>query len=317
MTPAERAERVMIRAARASWIAVVLSGTCCLVRGEGSRAQALYFTAENTIKSAELDGTGIRDLIFVSPFNGGLGVFEVEPAEEKIYWGEFSTLSNRGLVIRSDLDGSNLRVILDIFGPVSGFALDAETRTIYWTFDDGPGRIHRAGFGGANVETVVDSAGRRLGRIVLDLVAGKMYWTVRERQPAIGKIMRANLNGQDTEEFVTGLQTPWDMRLHPVRRELYWTDGGKIQRADLSDGWSVETVITGTNGFCGIGLDLTTDKLYWADSWAGEIHRANLDGSQVEPVLTGQVLLCQVRIGPSAEVSVERTSWSRIKSRFR
>ncbi len=69
-------------------------------------------------------------------------------------------------------------------------------------------------------------------------------------------------------------------------QRIYWTDGGVpgVHRCDL-DGTHIEQVLpTGTGG---IALDLSAGKLYWADEGPA-IRRANLDGSDVQEVITDE-----------------------------
>ena len=54
------------------------------------------------------------------------------------------------------------------------------------------------------------------------------------------------------------------------------------------DGTGVETFITGTYN-TNIALDTTNDKIYWANGAYDSIHRANLDGSGVETILSWKV----------------------------
>lgn len=80
----------------------------------------------------------------------------------------------------------------------------------------------------------------------------KMYWT----QHGNGTIARADLDGSNVEELVTGLFMPIGIALDVSGGKMYWTGGQKIQRADL-DGSNVEDLVTTTlvnpNG---IALDL-------------------------------------------------------------
>lgn len=72
--------------------------------------------------------------------------------------------------------------------------------------------------------------------IAVDASAQKIYWC----QPALGSIMRANLDGTDAEEIISGLANPQRLALDLPRRQLYWnewlsSDGseGTLLRADL------------------------------------------------------------------------------------
>jgi hypothetical protein len=69
---------------------------------------------------------------------------------------------------------------------------------------------------------------------------------------------------------------------------MYWTDG-EIRRANLDDlEASQETVISGLPNPFGIALDLSNGKIYWSDFVsAGDIRRANLDGTEQEILITG------------------------------
>ena len=84
--------------------------------------------------------------------------------------------------------------------------------------------------------------------IALDVTAGKMYW-VEERET--GSIQRANLDGTNMEELVSGdgLSDTNDIALDVEAGKIYWIeDGGKaIRRANL-DGSNVEDVVTSTMG---------------------------------------------------------------------
>lgn len=47
-----------------------------------------------------------------------------------------------------------------------------------------------------------------------------------------------------------------------------------------------KVIVAGLNGPKGIDIDLKGDKIYWTDSAAGKIQRANLDGTMVEDLIT-------------------------------
>ena len=78
----------------------------------------------------------------------------------------------------------------------------------------------------------------------------------------------------------------------PVMEEpeyVYWADfiSGKIQRSYL-DGSNVQDVITDLERPIGITIDSTNGQLYWNDTnGVSTIKRANLDGTNIELLLTG------------------------------
>ncbi|HLB75271.1 MAG TPA: lamin tail domain-containing protein, partial [Sedimentisphaerales bacterium] len=74
-------------------------------------------------------------------------------------------------------------------------------------------------------------------------------------------------------------------------RMLYWTDkdSAKIQRMNLDSG-CVEDILTSADGLSnprGFAIDVAAEKMYWADSAAGAIHRSALDGSGDVQLVTG------------------------------
>ncbi|MBN1124004.1 MAG: lamin tail domain-containing protein [Sedimentisphaerales bacterium] len=79
--------------------------------------------------------------------------------------------------------------------------------------------------------------------------------------------------------------------INPLHGMLYWSDKDtrKIQRRNPITG-AVEDVLTSANGLVdprGIALDVPSGKLYWTDYDTGCIYSADLDGSNVQSIVTG------------------------------
>lgn len=70
---------------------------------------------------------------------------------------------------------------------------------------------------------------------------------------------------------------------------LYFTNDwyDKIQRSDLDGGNVTNLVTSGLGSPRGLALDTNAGKMYWADWSADRIGRANLNGSNIEYILTG------------------------------
>ena len=111
-----------------------------------------------------------------------------------------------------------------------------------------------------------------------------MYWTDAGR----GKIQRANLNGSNIQDLVTGLETPDGIALDVAGGKMYWVDHStdKIQRANL-DGSNIQDLVTGLGFPERIALDVAGGKMYWTDQGRNKIQRANLDGSNIQDLVTG------------------------------
>ncbi len=149
------------------------------------------------IGRANLDGSDPEILLF-TPFSSGLAIDE--PAG-KVYWTTAITGSD-GQILRADLDGTNVEVVVTDEDKPADIALDVVVGKVYWT-DYAVDVVRRANLDGSGVEDLyVVGANLNPGGIVLDLAAGKVYWgqaVITNRD----KIMRMNLDGSDPEDVIT------------------------------------------------------------------------------------------------------------------
>ena len=144
----------------------------------------------------------------------------------------------------------------------------------------------------------------------------KMYWTNSGAQ----KIQRANLDGSNVEDLITtGLGTPEGIALDVGRGKMYWTDiiTDKIQRANLDGSYVEDLITTGLDLPDDIALDVGRGKMYWTDarydrstrSYTYQIQRANLDGSNVEDLITRSAGLSYPR-GIALDVGRGKMYWT-------
>ena len=119
--------------------------------------------------------------------------------------------------------------------------------------------------------------------IALDVAGGKIYWTEERGH----RIQRANLDGTNIQDVITGLYRPYGIALDIPGGKIYWMeeDDHRIRRSNL-DGTNVQDVVTGLNEPENIALDVAGGKIYWTESSEDRIQRANLDGSDVHVVVT-------------------------------
>lgn len=259
----------------------------------GSRVIYWADKQASAIRYVNINNLNVEDIITSVPDSSAIAL---DSTSGQIYWTETDT----GKIRRANLNGSNVQdLITGLTGPLS-LALDLVKGKIYWTdqtWDLSTGavtasKIQRANLNGSNVQDIVRASGIAEG-IALDVSMGKVYWTDSE----VGTIQRANLNGSNIEDIVTDLRTPNAIALDTTGGKMYWSDYNEkqISRANLN-GSNVETLITGLAGPSDIVLDTTGRKIYWTDQvWnpaAGsitdsKIQRANLDGSNVQEILTG------------------------------
>ena len=260
----------------------------------GGGTPKMYWTDSNTkkIRRANLDGSNAQDLITTglsSPVAIALDV-----GRGKMYW----TDSNTQKIQRANLDGSNVEDLIPTgLRGIRGLALDVASGKMYWT-ETVPNKIRRANLDGSQAEELIDLmllGGVNWGTwdIALDVGRGKMYWT----DYVTNKIRRANLDGSNVDDLIElGLNRPFGIALDVTNEKMYWTNnsGRLIQRANL-DGSNVEDLITtGLYEPRGIALDVGRGKMYWThyyynrrySRYEGKIQRANLDGSNVEDLIT-------------------------------
>ena len=91
------------------------------------------------------------------------------------------------------------------------------------------------------------------------------------------------------------------------RGKVYWTELGKIRRANL-DGTGAEVLVSGLSEPGSIALDLTAGKMYWTDDRAKKIQRANLNGAGVQTLLTSAHGL-EDPVGIALDASAGKMYW--------
>lgn len=136
--------------------------------------------------------------------------------------------------------------------------------------------------------------------IALDVEHGKIYWTDFEG----GRIRRAALDGSGVEAPVE-VAGPVGVAVDAKSGQLFWTTDASYPRAlarSALDGSNVKRLVAGrsANRPAAVAVDATARKIYWSESVAGRIRRANLDGTRVEDLLTSGL---GVTDRPGAEVT--------------
>ena len=197
-------------------------------------------------------------------------VVQVEsPEHPPMYWVNTNTGTLHRLV-RAEMENfvPNVR-------SVTSLAVDVVNEKLYWTEKTGntTGRIRSANLDGTNVQLVTNLSSVPHG-IAPDAAVGKIYLTNNW-----GKIQRLNVDGSNLQpNLITGLDMPRGLALDVVSGKVYWTEAGRIRRANL-DGSSVQNVAMGLSN--PINIVISDNRVYWTQKTGantGEIRFANLRG---------------------------------------
>ena len=176
----------------------------------------------------------------------------VDKAGGKVYWTERDS-SSSGTIKRSNLDGTGVEALLTQPNIPRSIVVDTVRKKLYWinSFET---KIQSADMNGENIETVIQ-LDDDVTSFAIDIEGTKFYWTDPQYS-----IRRMNLDGTNMETV-----------LH--------------RSTDLTRGWSTDL----TRGIGGIAI--ADGKIYWTEQqvWyrvSGKIHRANLNGTNVETLAT-------------------------------
>ena len=223
----------------------VRNATDLAIDGTGGKLYWIEKTGERTgrIRRANLDGSNLQLVKNLTSVPLDLAV---DTANRKIY------LTNSwGKVQRLNVDGSNFQPnLITGLKTLRGLALNTSEGTVYWIEQTGKrtGRIRRANLDGSNLQLVKNLTSLPQG-ITVDAANRKLYIT-----NTYGKVQRLNLNGENYQpNLITGLDAPTDVTVDAAEGKLYWTEAGRVRRADLT-GKNIEEVVSGFGTPSGITL---------------------------------------------------------------
>lgn len=227
-------------------------------------------------------------------------------AHAAVYFSAFLAQGGTG-VERAGFDGSGLETLqFEPAGFADDLALDTLDGKMYWT-DTNASVIWSANLNGTDAQIVLDDFGQEPLGIALDVADGNMYWTDAEG------VKRASLDGTEVE-LLTKAAARGFIALDVVAQQMYWADwpSGDIKTAPMTLEPTVTNVVTKQSCPFGIAVDHSGGKVYWVDLEVNEkkkcekkdeILRANLNGSDVQPLLNrpGADFEGGLAIDPAAE----------------
>ena len=277
----------------------------------------MYWLANTELKRANLDGSGIEDVV-----TGLVGTrdLELDLINDHIYFFSFA-----GGIERVDLlTGANRINILNIPGTSSDIELDIPNNTIYIASTQASIGLRRVDLDGQNLSVMIDDGSVR----AIDVAGSQLYY-VRNNN----SIYQAELDGNNeqlvlTQDFAFNiLEFTVDLDANRIYQEinshsqLLYTDissgdsthimatvgsethdiavkpdGTALFIADQDNEAIAITDLNGRNAFYsvtdtrffgqirGISYDPINERLYWVDALGGigngAIKRINLDGSE-------------------------------------
>ncbi len=214
-------------------------------------ADTMYWSETEGLMRSNLDGTDIER---IQRTPGAYSDIALDVDAGKIYLAFTSDCPGCGSLRRMNLDGTGLEVVVRAVRWIEVTAVDPGTDTLCWSdwifgsdFRWFP-QVVCSNLDATEEPVFITDAYVR--GIALD-GAGKIYWIERDR------IGRANVDGSNAEDLVTGLVGErGDIALDPRAGEMYWLAGGLLQRATL-DGSDIVELVTGVETAVSLALDLT------------------------------------------------------------
>ena len=183
-----------------------------------SEGGQMYWTTSRAerIQRANLDGSGVTDLVRDIEFPTGIAL----DGGGQMYW------TGNDFVQRASVDGTGVTDLVQAGGN-SGIALDVEGGKMYLASRENG--IRRANLDGSALTQL--ETGDFPFDIALDLESDHMYWTTYyiispqddDSRPDDFRIRRANLDGSEVVDILTGLDSDGGIALDLDARHIYFT----------------------------------------------------------------------------------------------
>ena len=297
-------------------------------------AGRIYFTAggqeidsnnPGTIQRVDANGTNLTTLINLPAGSNPKGI-QLDEQNGLIYWND----SRLKVTQRADINGGNITTIQTETGRgLNHLALDVAGNKIYTTSGIFIRRVNRFNLDGTGSFQIIAQGTSTVAffphGIALDLANSHVFYGDPGIVPT--GIRRMDLDGANNIQLINPNVFPptngcgfsgnprhgrgRGMALDLANNKMYFAGHprlpdflncpaglGEIWVADLS-GANLQLLISGLEKVTDVELDLGAGKIYWADARAGKIQRANLDGSNVEDVLTNVLTPFGIAIEPA------------------
>lgn len=190
----------------------------------------------DTILSANLDGSGRREL-----FTGAATVSEpyglaIDPIAGRLYWAntEIDAISYANL---NGSGGGDLDTGTATLNNPRGLAIDPAANRIYWASYTG-NTISYANLDGSGGAGDLDTTGATVMRpigLAIDKAAGRVFWTNNEVPEGVFYADLGGGNGGELGTTGAALETPAGLALDPNAGDVFWINSlpDTISRANL------------------------------------------------------------------------------------
>lgn len=205
----------------------------------------LYWTAQTgenagTINSANLNGSGAKELVSIKALPRGIAV---DAVAQRLYW-----TNSQGWIQSANLEGTTRRNVVS-GGLEDPRGIAVSEGWVYWT--QGNGRVQAVNF--TRTQAVRNIATGTEAANDVAVFEGKVYWTEQTGENA-GTIHSVNLDGTGAKALVSIKAVPRGIAVDPAAKRLYWTNShGWIQSSNLQ-GTARRNVAKGLGNPIGIAL---------------------------------------------------------------
>ncbi len=253
-----------------------------VVQVSASQRPPIYWVDTQKGTLHRLIGATVEHLM---PYLKRVTSLAVDVTSGKIYWTDKTTHGKndrRWRIRRANLNGTDKQTLKDLTQEPHGIALDVESGKIYLT--NASGKIQELDFNGSNFQSNFITGLNSPKDIVVDRERDQLYWTESD------SIWRADLNGSNREAFAPNLGelesiTVTGGKIYSIERpggEQHW----QIRSSTLDGLTPPQTLVTLQSRPMGLAVDTAGSKLYWTTA-NGKIQRADLNGSNIQDVVTG------------------------------
>ncbi|MBM7116643.1 Ig-like domain-containing protein [Archangium primigenium] len=251
--------------------------------GSGANRTLNILSAANTrgtttITLSVSDGTAITTTTFAVDVTG----------VARLYW-----MTAAGSLWRVGVNGKSAVELKTGISGASSIATDPVTQTLFYSNGSALVRVDGEG---ANLVEVVANGGYPSG-IAVDSTNRKLYWSDFNGK----RVMRAELDGSNPTQIVGGIDSPSAIAFDVPRGKVYVItyNNTRLVRFNL-DGTQLETVASNLGGLgVGLAVDSSGGKVYFSTR-GNSLYAANLDGSNVTALVTGQTTVHGIALDATA-----------------